>query len=167
MNEEVRRDAARAEEAMSCRTLLLCLVTLVVPGPALRAGDADEISRWLESYDRAFVAKDLGKLGGFYHPEATVFEGGGVNRGWSDYRDHHLGPELAELDGLTFSHRDVSATRLGASAAYVTSEYQLEARIGGRDVKATGLETLVLVKSDDGNWRIRHSHTSSAPRRSP
>jgi ketosteroid isomerase-like protein len=29
-----------------------------------------------------------------------------------------------------------------------------------------GLETLVLVKGDDGSWKIRHSHTS-ARRRPP
>ena len=30
-----------------------------------------------------------------------------------------------------------------------------------------GLETLVLVKSQDGGWKIRHSHTSSRPARRP
>jgi ketosteroid isomerase-like protein len=37
--------------------------------------------------------------------------------------------------------------------------------MGGKPVNAEGLETLILVKSAEGAWKIRHSHTSS--RRKP
>lgn len=96
----------------------------------------------------------------------TIFEGGGVNRGWADYRDHHLGPELAELEGLDFAHADVKPHVLGPDGrtAYVTSEYRLKARVKERDIDAVGLETLVLIRDDKGAWKIRHSHTSSRRR---
>jgi ketosteroid isomerase-like protein len=47
--------------------------------------------KWKErgGYDARFNAKDLDKLAAFYHPDVTIFEGGGVNRGWAGYRDHH------------------------------------------------------------------------------
>ena len=145
--------------------LALSAALVLLAGPA-RAGDADDIVRWLASYDRALVAKDLDRLASFYHPDVTIFEGGGVNRGWTDYRDHHLAPELAELEGLDFAHADVKPHVLGPDGrtAYVTSEYRLKARVKERDVDAAGLETLVLLKGDDGAWRIRHSHTSSRRR---
>jgi ketosteroid isomerase-like protein len=127
-------------------------------------GDEAAIVSWLQSFDRAFVEKDLGKLASFYHQAVTIFEGGGVNNGWADYRDHHLGPELKSFENLQFEHRNVVVHLLeGGRVAYVTSEYALKARAGGRDVDGGGLETLVLVK-DAVAWKIRHSHTSARRR---
>ena len=131
-----------------------------------QSGEAGIIEAWLQQYDAAFNARDLEKLGTFYHPDVTVFEGGGVNNGWTDYRDRHLGPELKGFQNLQFSHSDTKVHLLGdGRAAYVTSNYALKARVGERDVDSGGLETLVLVKGTDGAWKIRHAHTSSRPRR--
>lgn len=134
--------------------------------PAQTAGDEASVKAWLQSFDRAFVARDLDKLASFYHPDVTIFEGGGVNNGWADYRDHHIGPELKGMEQLQFEHRTVAVHLLNATTAYVTSEYALKARVKDRDVDSGGLETLVLIKGTDGAWKIRHSHTS-ARRRAP
>jgi ketosteroid isomerase-like protein len=124
------------------------------------------LAGFLKGYDAAFNAKDLGRLAGYYHPDVTIFEGGSVNDGWADYRDHHLGPELREFEGLEFSHVKVVPHLLGdGRSAYVTAEYRLKAKMGDRVIDAFGLETLLLVKATDGAWKIRHSHTSS--RRKP
>ena len=53
----------------------------------------------------------------------------------------------------------------GGDSAYATSEYAIKAKMGDRMLDSTGLETLVLMKAADGTWKIRHSHTSSRPRR--
>lgn len=130
--------------------------------------NAGAIEAWLKGYDEAFNAKDLEKLAGFYHPDVTVYEGGGVNAGWVDYRDRHLGPELKAFEDLQFSHASVKATPLGdGRAAYVTATYSLKAKMKERDVDSGGLATYVLIKDSDGTWKIRHSHTSSRPRRPP
>jgi hypothetical protein len=47
-------------------------------------GEVGAIEKWLDSYDAAFTAKDLEKLGTFYHQDVTIYEGGGVNNGWAD-----------------------------------------------------------------------------------
>lgn len=52
--------------------------------------EARAIEAWLKGYDAAFNAKDLDKLATFYHSDVTIYEGGGVNHGWIDYRDRHL-----------------------------------------------------------------------------
>lgn len=133
-------------------------------GAALPA--AAPIETWLKEYDAAFNARDLDKLAAFYHPDVTVYEGGGVNNGWIDYRDKHLGPELKEFHNLQFGHSNTHVTLLGdGRAAYVTATYSLKARMGERDVDSGGLETLVLVKDNGGSWKIRHSHTSARGRR--
>lgn len=135
-------------------------------GEQASTGDAAAIETWLEGYDAAFNAKDLERLATFYHPDVTIYEGGGVNNGWLDYRDRHLGPELKSFENLQFAHSNMKVQVMpGGQAAYATSEYSLKAKMGERDVDARGLETLVLLKSQNGAWTIRHSHTSSRPRR--
>ena len=129
-------------------------------------GDTAGIEAWLKSYDAAFNAKDLERLATFYHPDVTIYEGGGVNNGWVDYRDRHLGPELKSFENLQFGHTNTKVTVLpGGQSAYATSEYSIKAKMGDRELDSGGLETLVLVKSADGSWKIRHSHTSSRARR--
>lgn len=131
-------------------------------------GEAAAIEAWLKGYDAAFMAKDLEKLATFYHPDVTIYEGGGIDNGWADYRDHHLGPELKAFENPQFLRTNTRVTVLpGGQSAYATSEYTIKAKIGERQLDSSGLETLVLVKGSDGNWKIRHVHTSSRPRRPP
>ena len=131
-------------------------------------GEVAVIEKWLSEYDAAFNAKDLEKLGTFYHPDVTIYEGGGVDNGWAAYRDGHLGPELKAFENLQFAHTNRQIHVLGdGRSAYAVSQYTLKAKMGDRDIDAAGLETLVLVKGADGAWQIRHSHTSSRPRRPP
>ena len=135
-------------------------------GQTPSVGQGGAIEARFNNYDAAFNAKDLEKLATFYHSEVTVYEGGGTNNGWVDYRDRHLGPELKSFENLQFSHSTVRATVLGdGSAAYVTANYTLKAKMGERDIDSGGLATYVLIKGADGAWKIRHSHTSSRARR--
>jgi ketosteroid isomerase-like protein len=137
---------------------------------AAQAGDLDAagIEAWLRGYDAAFNAKDMDKLATFYHPDVTIYEGGGVNNGWADYRDRHLGPELKAFENLQFGHSNTKVTVLsGGQSAYATSEYSIKAKMGEQEIDSRGLETLVLRKGADGSWKIRHSHTSSRPARRP
>jgi uncharacterized protein YcnI len=131
-----------------------------------QSNDAAAVEAWLKGYDAAFNAKDLDKLETFYHPDVTIYEGGGINNGWIDYRDQHLGPELKSFENLQFGHRNTKVLLLpGGQSAYATSEYSIKAKMGDRQLDSGGLETLVLVKSSDGTWKIRHSHTSNRARR--
>ena len=144
-------------------------VTKLAAAPAAAVGqeanaDVAAIEAWLKGYDAAFNAKDLDKLATYYHPDVTVYEGGGINNGWIDYRDRHIGPELKSFENLQFGHSNTKVSVLpGGQSAYATSEYAIKAKMRERDLNARGLETLVLVKGADGSWKIRHSHTSSRP----
>ena len=150
---------------MISRVLITIVALLAATHASAQASGEDAaITAWLQAFERAFVAKDLDKLASFYHPQVTIFEGGGVNNGWIDYRDRHIGPELKAFENLQFEHRNIVVHVLtGGTVAYVTSEYALKARANGRDVDSGGLETLVLV-NNGGSWKIRHSHTSARRR---
>ena len=157
------------------RILLCAIVAVSAVVPASDASssqapnsDAAAVEAWLKGYDAAFNAKDLDKLATFYHPDVTIYEGGGINNGWADYRDHHLGPELKAFENLQFGHSNTKVSVLpGGESAYATSEYAIKSKMGEREIDSRGLETLVLLKGADGNWKIRHSHTSSRPARRP
>jgi ketosteroid isomerase-like protein len=156
------------------RLMMLVVLTIAILASSARIDaqtpkdEAATVEAWLKGYDAAFTAKDLDKLAAFYHPDVTIYEGGGVNNGWIDYRDHHLGPELKAFENLQFGHVNTKVSILpGGLTAYATSEYFVKAKMGDRQIDSTGLETLVLIKGADGSWKIRHSHTSSRPARRP
>ena len=151
------------------RLVAIGLLALVLATPSLAQtsdNEAAAIAAWLKGYDGAFLAKDLDRLATFYHPDVTIYEGTGINHGWTDYRDRHLGPELKAFSNLQFAHSNYQVTVLpGDQSAFVTSRYTIKAKMGERDLDSEGLETLVVVKLPDGSWKIRHSHTSSRARR--
>lgn len=133
---------------------------------AVAQDESASVTQWLGTYDAAFNAKDLDKLATFYHPDVTIYEGAGINNGWADYRDRHLGPELKAFQNLQFSHSDTKVTvHPGGQSAHATSRYTLKAKMGERDIDSEGLATYVLTKGPDSSWQIRHSHTSSRARR--
>ena len=152
---------------MTTRTSILIAFIVVCPHAAFAQRDETAaIESWLKGYDAAFVAKDVTRLAAFYHPDVTIYEGAGINNGWADYRDRHLGPELKAFENLEFAHSDTKVTVLpGEQAAYAVSRYTIKAKMGERILDNEGLETLVLIKTAEG-WKIRHSHTSGRARRS-
>lgn len=146
------------------RLLFVAVLTLAssprADGQATPATPTAEIATLFQNYDSAYNAKDLTRLGSFYHQDVTVFEGGSVDRGWVAYRDHHLGKELRSFQDLKWSHSNLQVQALNSTSAYVTANYSLSYVGEGIPVVSRGLATHVLTK-DDGKWRIRHTHTSS------
>jgi ketosteroid isomerase-like protein len=128
-----------------------------------QASQEQDVLSFFKAYDAAFTAKNLDQLATMYHPDVTVYEGGGINPGWADYRDRHLGPELKSFTDLQFAHENVKIQMLGVDAAYATANYALRRSVDGKPVTSGGLATYVLVRQD-GKWIIRHSHTSASRR---
>ena len=98
----------------------------------------------------------------------VVFEQGHANYGWKDYRDNHLGPEMAEMKNTKYTLSDIRI-KLTGTTAWATFKYAIAADVldngKQRHVDGGGLGTAILEKQTDG-WRIVHWH-SSAPRRTP
>jgi len=119
----------------------------------------------LKSYAAAVEAKDLKQVEQYVVTTAdfTMFEGGHVNRGWDDYRDNHLGPELKQFKTIEYVFSDIKPS-VGTSLAYATFKYTIAVNMENRSISAKGLATAVLVKGTDG-WRIVHMHTSRIPER--
>jgi uncharacterized protein (TIGR02246 family) len=143
--------------------IVLILVTSVA-SPGLAQNHEAELRQFFKAYDVAFNAKDMAKLAAMYHKDVTIFEGTGINRGWIDYRDNHLGPEMKSFENLEWAQTNIVVHMLGDNSAYVTADYSIKYKAGERQVDSGGIATHVLLK-EDGAWKIRHSHT--AARRAP
>ena len=98
----------------------------------------------------------------------TVFESGHANYGWADYRDNHLGPEMAEMKNTKYAFTDIKI-HLAGKSAWATFKYTISADVPDkgktRHFDGAGLGTAVLEQRS-GRWQIVHWH-SSAPRRTP
>ena len=134
-------------------------------------GLADDASDALATLRAVFAAAERGDmlaLDSLYDGDSlTVVEGAGINRGWADYRDHHLGPEVKAMKNFFYRPVDIDV-HVVATTAWLTFRYNLKADMNGRAIDNVGRGTAILVKRTVGSnsrWVVRHIQTSSRARR--
>lgn len=147
-------------------TIAAVLVTFAATAAQPAADPVADATAVLLQNARAFETADMKTLDTLWAHEAdvTVFESGHANYGWSDYRDHHLKPEVEEMKSVKYQLTDIK-TRVAGATAWSTFKYSIRAEYKGQRIDSAGLGTAVL-ENRDGSWKIVHWHTS-APRRKP
>ncbi len=126
--------------------------------------DAERAAATLRALFAAAERHDLVALDTLYAGDSlTVVEGAGINRGWSDYRDHHLAPELKEMKNFRYRPYEVVA-RTSGDVAWVVFSYGIRAELGTRALDQVGRGTAILERRG-ANWVVRHTQTSSRVRR--
>lgn len=132
-----------------------------------RAGQSTEerrVAATLEALFKAAEASDLASLDSLYAgPQLTIIESTGINRGWADYRDHHLVPEISKMKNFRYRPFEIEP-HVSDSMAWAIFRYTLKADLEGRALDLVGRGTAVLEKKG-GRWVVRHTHTASRPRR--
>lgn len=135
---------------------------------AVRAQDDSEkaVRDVLEQEAAAFEKGDVEALNKFWANDewVSVFESGGADIGWANYRDHHLVPEMKELKNTKHTLSDIRV-RVAGKTAWATFKYALAGDLKERHIDVNGLGTAVLEERN-GRWLIVHRHTS-ARRRAP
>ena len=107
---------------------------------------------------------DLAALDSLYAGDSlTVVEGAGINRGWVDYRDHHLAPEMKEMKNFRYRPFEFEG-RASGELGWATFRYALTADVHGKPVDVVGRGTAIL-EGRGGRWIIRHTQTASRSRR--
>ena len=107
---------------------------------------------------------DLAALDTLYAGDSlTVVEGTGINRGWADYRDNHLGPEMKEMKNFRYRPFEIHA-RASGNLGWATFRYALSAEVEGKPVDVVGRGTAILQRRGN-RWVVRHTQTTSRPRR--
>lgn len=126
--------------------------------------DQAQVRATLEALFRAVETGDMAALDTLYAGDSlTVVEGAGINRGWADYRDHHLAPELREMAGFQYRPAEIEA-HVGGDLAWAIFRYTIRGRAGERDLDLVGRGTAILERRGS-RWVVRHTQTSSRPRR--
>lgn len=132
------------------------------------AVDTAAVRAVIQAVFKAAERQDIAGLDTLYAGDSlTVIEGAGLNRGWADYRDHHLVPELREMKGLQYRPEEI-AVNIRGDIAWALFRYTLVAQSGRRTADVIGRGTAVLERQDTphgSRWVVRHIHTSGRARR--
>ncbi|HKP39324.1 MAG TPA: nuclear transport factor 2 family protein [Pyrinomonadaceae bacterium] len=169
----IQRKMTSGLDVMMIASLLALTITVVIANERAAIAQANEetaVRDTLMKSASSFETNDMPAATQVWANDEslTVFESGHANYGWKDYRDNHLGPEMAEMKNTKYAFSDIRV-HLAGKTAWATFKYTISADVADngkqRHVDGAGLGTAVL-ESRDGQWRIVHWH-SSAPRRAP
>ena len=143
-------------------TLLAAIMTPIVHA---QTPDADAIRRVIEAVAAYSQANNLDAIDTLFAPERGIhiIEGAGVNHGWADYRDNHLGPELEMFENFEYRFYAVEPQVRG-DVAWSSFRYDLAVDTQRGHLEREGRGTAVLERRD-GRWLIVHLHTSGRARR--
>lgn len=145
----------------SSRTLAAVLMLVAIPAAAsARQTDEETVRGVILAYAGFAEANNLAAIDTLFAEGRGVhiIEGAGVNRGWADYRDNHLQPELADFENLRYRFFSVEPQVRG-SVAWAAFRYELSVDAPSGHLETEGRGTAVLEKRE-GRWMIVHLHTS-------
>jgi ketosteroid isomerase-like protein len=140
------------------------VATVVFVAPAAPQTDDQDIAAAIEAVFSATQRADFAALDSLYARDGlTIIEGAGIDRGWSEYRDHHLKPELESFKGFVYRPHEIEPHVTGMFG-WAIFRYDLKIELEGRTVDNVGRGTAILEKRG-GRWVVRHMQTASRPRR--
>jgi hypothetical protein len=142
--------------------LIVLAALCALPVSAQEKGGPRPPTEVAASYLDAMEAADLDKAESLFARESSIFEGGGDEGTWKHYREHHIGPELAELRSFKTT-RGKAEQAVSADGSMVMVAWPVDYRIELKDGKVVDSEstvTFVLVREGEA-YRIRHLHWSS------
>ncbi|MBB1371907.1 MULTISPECIES: DUF4440 domain-containing protein [Pseudoalteromonas] len=91
--------------------------------------------------------------------DVIIFEGGGVERSADEYANHHM---LADMKYLSAINSDLLEHQvfINGDMAYSVSRSKNHGNYKGKEISATGMESITLKNTDSG-WKITHIHWSN------
>lgn len=148
------------------RRLLAVLAILLVAG--IGSADDSPPSTPLDvaaEYFSAVEAGDLDRAEALFAEDSLIFESGGVEGDWANYRAHHLGAEIDAIESFEIRRGEspqVAVAEDGSLAAVAWPiEYTIELA-AGETIESRGTVTFVLVHAAAGHgYRIAQLHWSS------
>ncbi len=111
---------------MKSNLCLLLLLAAVAAAPTLAPASADENPKTptetAAAYLAAMEASDLDAAEALFASDSLIFETGGVEGTWKNYRDHHIGPELDAIESFVISRTEPTESKsANGSMAFVAS----------------------------------------------
>ena len=143
----------------------LILAVLVTLPAGAQNGDDNNTSDAVgvcRTYFEAMDNSDLDAAEKLFAEESLIFETGGVEGSWNNYREHHLGPEIDAILSFKTSlgEPETMSSKDGTMSVVAWPiEYHIELK-DDREIDSRGTVTFILL-AEDGAPRIRHLHWSS------
>lgn len=127
----------------------------VIAEPAAR--DAAEV---VTAFHAALARGNQATAASLLADDALIYESGGVERTKAEYASHHLPADtaFAAATKRTVTRRSGHAD---GDTAWIATESTTTGAYKGRPINSRSTETMVL-RREDGAWRIAHIHWSSA-----
>ncbi len=148
-------------------TAVLCAFLGGVAGCEVQTPTADReaVIAVVEAVAAFSQAKNLSAMDTLFASDRGIhiIEGAGINHGWADYRDNHLGPELESAENFQYRFYGVEPQVRG-DVAWSSFRYDLAVDTERGHMEREGRGTAVLEKRD-GRWLIVHLHTSGRAKR--
>jgi len=139
---------------------MLAAQPLSAQSGAARAADAEAVRAVLSQYKSAVERLDAKGTERLFTGDSQVFENGGVEGNYANYRAKHLGPELEHFKTFKFTDYKVDV-RFEGPVALTTETYNYRIETGkGEIVERRGVATSVLKKVGR-SWKILSTHGSS------
>lgn len=138
--------------------LAIILLTVALAGQPALAYDLSAAG-FITRFHKALFSNDLQAVTASFAADAVIFEGGKREPSLEGYLEHHLGPELPMLAGLT---REVEVEDLAevGDVAWYGVQAQLRGFAGEREISITHATTMVFVRVM-GGWEIKQIHFSN------
>lgn len=139
---------------------LLGAAALAAAGAAFAASSEEAaIRKVLAAYQGAMESRAVEKLAAVVTDDLLVLEGTHKNDGWADYRDKHVGPEMAEWKEFKIAGPVISRLEVSGDLAYAVQESTITIVTVKEPVVLLSADTYVLGKTAKG-WKIKHIHMS-------
>jgi ketosteroid isomerase-like protein len=147
---------------------LTLTLAIALPGATAAAqparGDSARVAAVLTAVFAAQERGDMAALDTLYAGESlTVIEGASINRGWTDFREHHLGPELKAIKNLQLRPSDIEV-HVDGRTAWVLFRYTQKGEGSTRTIDSVGRGTAILERVGS-RWVVRHYHAGGRARR--
>jgi ketosteroid isomerase-like protein len=165
--------SSRTKSRPTSRLLAAVTVVLAIALPGTRAaaqasrGAAADSARVAAVLTAVFAAQergDMAALDTLYAGESlTVIEGASINRGWADFREHHLGPELKAMKNLQLRPSEIEV-HVDGRTAWALFRYTQKAEGTTRTIDSLGRGTAIFERTN-GRWVLRHYHAGGRARR--
>ena len=164
MHTSIRRLLAAAALAAAASTSATAQAHAHADHAASQPAATDAVVQAIRALFADAERSDLAALDSIYAGDSLlVIEGAGINRGWADYRDHHLAPELKEMKNFRYRPFEIEA-RVSGDLAWAIYRYALTADMPDRKVDAVGRGTAILERRGN-RWIVRLTQTASRARR--
>ena len=138
--------------------LAVALLGMALVNQAVLAAD-ESAEAFVARFHEALFSEDMETVTNSFAADAIIFEGGKREPSLEGYLEHHLGPELPMLAGLT---REVEVEDLveAGDVAWYGVQAQLHGLAGDREISITHATTIVMARGAAG-WEIKQIHFSN------